>query len=88
MIKTLFAIVVLSATSFGQRILPPQPNYSQYGSHSRQMTVYVNSQERLNALEIQKFRRFREEVARTTIQPNPQVIVRTRMGQDRCCWRR
>ena len=52
------------ATAQSTTIRPPQPNYAVYGSYSRQLAVYEGTQRRLHALELEKYRRFREEVRR------------------------
>ena len=92
--KLLSAVVfvVLSSVSLAQgaRIQPPQPDYKQYGSYSQQLTVYENTQRRLDALELERYRKFREEVARHTVTPQYTVVVSGRTsgcytGQD--AWR-
>lgn len=65
-LRILISIILLSSVASAQVALP-QPNYAQYGSYSRQMTVYENTQEQFHALELRKYRKFREEVARNTI---------------------
>ena len=79
---SLVAVLVLSSVSLAQgaRIQPPQPNYKQYGSYSAQLTVYENAQRRLNELELEKYRRFREEVRRQTVTPT--YVVTTSSGRS------
>ena len=66
-------MLVLTAFASAQtKIQPPQPNYTQYGSLSRQMTVYQNTQLEIDKLERERYRRFREEVRRQT-PPEPAI---------------
>ncbi len=64
--RTLLVIAFLSMSAYADKIQPPQPDYNRYGSYSRQMTVYENTQVRLDALELEKYRKFREEIRRQT----------------------
>lgn len=76
--KTIVAILFLASIPVAQgSIRPPQPNYSQYGSYSRQLAVYEATQLRINDMEIRKYRKFREEVRRqTALTPRTTYIVR------------
>lgn len=86
-LRTIIGVILLASVSLAQgaRIAPPQPNYSQYGSYDRQLTVYENAQRRLDALELERYRKFREEVARHTVQPQV-VVVRTTQRSGYDCW--
>lgn len=88
MLKGIIAALILSATAFAQQrptIQPPTPDYSRYGSYSRQLALYENTQSRLNELERQRVRNLirtaREEtrVVQPTIQfrtvNRPQLLV-------------
>jgi len=77
--KKLLGVVLICTTTFAQgaKIQPPQPNYKQYGSYSRQMTVYENTQQQLDALELRKYRKFREEVNKNTV-INQRIIFERR----------
>jgi len=97
LLRSLLAIAILSGVAAGQ-VRPPQPDYAAYGSYSRQMTVYENAKRREDALELEKYRKFREEVKRQTVVPQYTVIVSSRIPtacnaerswqQNRCCGRR
>lgn len=59
-------------------IRPPQPQYEQYGSYSRQLTVYRNVQARLEEDRRREYRKWREEIRRQVArdrQVQPQVVV-------------
>ena len=77
----MIAVLSLCGVAAGQGavIRPPQPSYAKYGSQSRQMTVYENSQRKLNELELEKYRRFRREVRRDM----PRVETKTYVVRDR-----
>ena len=51
--KTLLAIVILAGVSHAQ-VAPPKIDYSQYGSLSRQMTVYNHVRNTLDAQEARR----------------------------------
>ncbi|MCI0558110.1 MAG: hypothetical protein MN733_06415 [Nitrososphaera sp.] len=74
---TVVAVLLLSsvAAAQGATIKPPQPDYSKYGSYSAQLTVYENTQRRLDALELERYRKFREEIRRQTVTPQYTVVV-------------
>lgn len=78
----LIAFTIITNVSAQARIAPPQPDYSRYGSYSHQLNVYENTQRRLNELELEKYRRFREQVRRNT--PPPVYTVKYRYS---CCQR-
>lgn len=59
----------------GRTIAPPTINYSQYGSYSRQLTVYRNVQAQLDADARRRYRKFREEVRRQVARERPRTIV-------------
>ena len=58
------------------RIQPPQPNYEIYGSYSRQLRVYEATQRRLDRLDRQRYRKFRQEVRRNLPKHTSRVVVR------------
>lgn len=91
------ALVMLSPLGVSQyrgqstRITPPQPNYEIYGSYSRQLRVYEATQRRLDALDRQRYRRFREEVRRNMPRQETRIIVRRQQytyGDALASWRR
>lgn len=86
-LRNILGVVLLCgfAAAQGARIQPPQPDYRQYGSYDRQLAVYENAQRRLDALELERYRKFREEVARHTVQPQ-YVVVRTTQRSGYDCW--
>lgn len=65
-------------------VQPPQPNYERYGSYSRQLAVYENARNLENDLELRKYRRFREEVRRTTPQASYYVVGNGYYGRSTC----
>lgn len=68
--KKILLFLALSVATTAQTITPPQPNYSQYGSYSRQMTVWRNVERQRQTQELENYRRFREEIRRNL--PNVQ----------------
>ena len=79
-IASLLIVCDLSAAQ-SSRTQSPTINYSQYGSLSRQMTVYENVSRREAALERERYRKFREEVRRQrardrAVLPQRTVVVR------------
>jgi hypothetical protein len=79
--KTLavLAFILVPIATSQATIKPPQPNYTRYGSYSRQLAVHENAQRKLNELELEKYRRFREEVRKNTPKQEVHVVVRTRI---------
>ena len=93
--KITLALLTLTAIASAQtKIAPPAINYSQYGSLSRQMAVYENTQLEIDKLDRERYRRFREEVRRNTPQePAVQYVVLNRQPnycteERRCSQRR
>ncbi len=76
------ALLLLSTSSFGQqdqtKVPVPQPDYSRYGSYSRRLQVYENVQGRLDHLDRERYRRFREVVRRDRLVQDNYVVVRRR----------
>lgn len=56
-------------------IRPPQPNYASYGSYSRQLTVYRNTQAKLDEDARRRYRKMREEIRRNLPRQETRVIV-------------
>ena len=91
MIKLIAAIIVLSGLSLGQtKINPPKIDYSLYGSVAHKMRVYEYTQSRIDDLERERYRLFREEVRRQ-MPPQERVTIRIvrrtecrRSGGTRC----
>lgn len=82
--RTLIALLMLCAAAQAQTtVLPPQPNYSQYGSYSRQLRVYRHTQRQLEADRRREYRLWREEIRRQVardrrVQPQRTIVVRNR----------
>ena len=81
LINAIVLLVIISGAASGQstRIRPPQPNYPQYGSYSRQLAVYENAQRRIDELDRERYRRFRAEVRNNLPRQQTRVVV-TRRG--------
>jgi len=75
-IKIIIFLALAAVASAQTRIAPPQPDYSQYGSLSRQMTVYENLRLREEKLEKDNERRRREAYRRDTPQFDYVVVER------------
>lgn len=56
-------------------IRPPQPNYAQYGSYSRQLSVYRNTQAQLDEDARRRYRKMREEIRRNLPRQETRVVV-------------
>lgn len=77
-IPMLMAFSLLCGIAAGQttRVPPPKIDYAKYGSLHTQMVVYENVQRRIDALERERYRKFREEVRRqAALEPQRTVVV-------------
>jgi len=80
MLRGLLALLILSVTALGQQrptIQPPTPDYSRYGSYSRQLALYENTQNRLNEIERNRVRNLIRDARRETQVVQPVVQFRT-----------
>lgn len=74
--KILIALLMFCATAQAQTtILPPQPNYSQYGSYSRQLRVYEATQQRQAAINRQNYRKLRNEIRRNLPRERTRIVI-------------
>lgn len=85
---TSIAVLLLSsvAAAQGATIKTPQPDYRVYGSYSRQMTVYRNVESMRKYDERIAYRRFREEIARTSETPIIRVRLEIGIRRERLRW--
>ena len=87
--KTIIGVLLLCSLAFAQRpqVQPPQIDYKKYGSLSGQMIVYQNTQRRLNELELERYRRFMEEVRRNMPQQSIYIVNTRRESSYDCSYR-
>lgn len=81
--KNIISVILLSGIA-AAGIEPPNPAYGRYGSYSRQLTVYENARNLENDLELRKYRRFRDEVRRTTPQVSYSIVGSNYYGRAVC----